>query len=461
VRSQRLAGALADFVDDAAVLLARAVADGAEVPFEITTQQSRRQGPSLYAYRPLTARFISAHSYDLCNLSSYEPAIQLLADGEGLERYLLERGVARMPIEGRPRAKAALIALLIDVFDEQTEFSVHGERLEHALAGLTDAAGAGPHDLQVLATVRGLVLPSSQLSMSRDLTLAAPGDFTDLPDELAGVSDSVPHALALVTVREELAGGSLTHARTVLSELLRALRLYGDSRIALGGLAWMRAGVGPWRGLALGEDRPGRTASALVVRAEHQGELRSFAALVARHAPQDEVAWALERYELGCERADEHVALSDWLLALRALLEPEGPSSGLLCMRLAALCGEPSDRHELAERAARAIELERAVVRGAVAHGQDAALVRALGDHLRGLLRHVMCGHLPADLYRVADELLERGDYGAEEPYEDDSQLDTMPIRASAPGRARRARKPAEVEPTVVDQRPGRRAIGA
>ena len=42
-----------------------------------------------------------------------------------------------------------------------------------------------------------------------------------------------------------------------------------------------------------------------------------------------ELAWALRRFELGCERDSRYEALTDHLLALRALLEPEGPESGL------------------------------------------------------------------------------------------------------------------------------------
>ncbi len=41
-----------------------------------------------------------------------------------------------------------------------------------------------------------------------------------------------------------------------------------------------------------------------------------------------ELAWALARFEMGCERSSELEALSDHLLALRALLEPEGPAAG-------------------------------------------------------------------------------------------------------------------------------------
>ena len=131
----------------------------------------------------------------------------------------------------------------------------------------------------------------------------------------------------------------------MLRELLRALRLFGDGRVTLGALAWSRVASGSWRPLALGTG--GRPHGLLVVTAEQEDELRAFCNLVSRRAPHgNELAWALQRFELGCERAGDHEALSDHLLALRALLEPEGPASGLLPDRLAALCATP-DRARL------------------------------------------------------------------------------------------------------------------
>jgi hypothetical protein len=94
-------------------------------------------------------------------------------------------------------------------------------------------------------------------------------------------------------------------------------------------------------------------------------------------------------------------------MALRALLEPEGPQSGRLSQRLAVICGKPEERAALAERTARTISLERAVIAG-LAPGQDGgdALVHELSEHLRALLRDALCGHLDQDLVHVADELL-------------------------------------------------------
>jgi hypothetical protein len=119
-----------------------------------------------------------------------------------------------------------------------------------------------------------------------------------------------------------------------------------------------------------------------------------------------ELAWALARFEMGCERASELEALSDHLLALRALLEPEGPSSGRLAGRLAALCATPAERPGLTRRVHQALALERAVITGAaLEHASCEALVAELTGHLRALLRDVVCGHLPPDLVTLADAL--------------------------------------------------------
>ena len=110
---------------------------------------------------------------------------------------------------------------------------------------------------------------------------------------------------------------------------------------------------------------------------------------------------------MGCERLAPFEALTDYLLALRALLEPEGPGSGRLAQRLAVICAKPEKRAALAERTAHAISLERAVITGlAPAEPGSNALVDELAEHLRAVLRDVLCGHLDADLRAVADELL-------------------------------------------------------
>ena len=110
---------------------------------------------------------------------------------------------------------------------------------------------------------------------------------------------------------------------------------------------------------------------------------------------------------MGSERSEPLEALTDYLLALRALLEPEGPASGRLAQRLAVICAPAQERAALARRAAHAIALERAVIAGvSPGRSEAAALVDEIGEHLRAILRDVLCGHLDSDLCQIADELL-------------------------------------------------------
>ena len=143
--------------------------------------------------------------------------------------------------------------------------------------------------------------------------------------------------------------------------------------------------------------------------AEDEDPLRAFCALVARRTPRaGELAWALRRFELGCERGAALEALTDWLLAARAVLaEPDALGYERLCERLAAICAVPDDRDALVDRLRRAIALERAVVAGLVrADPEVEALVAELGGCLRAVLRDVLCGHLEPELRRLADSLL-------------------------------------------------------
>jgi hypothetical protein len=89
-------------------------------------------------------------------------------------------------------------------------------------------------------------------------------------------------------------------------------------------------------------------------------------------------------------------------------LEPEGTASGRLAGRVAALCAEPEERVALTERIAHASELERALITGtALPEPRVAAdLVAEVSDHLRAILRDVLCGHLDSDVRRVADDLI-------------------------------------------------------
>ena len=416
MRSRQLETSLTAFLEEAAFHLGADTAAGAEVAFEVVAQPSRLHRTPLYCYRPMTGEFIRERIDTLGRLPTYGAAVQALASLEGLERYLLARGAAQIPTDRHERALAALRALLDDVFDEQTEFSVRPERVAAALRRLEESAVAGADQVTVLATLSGLAMAAAELPLAGGLTIAQPDALRGIPEEaLSGPPDAPGAHLLVVFSSDELdPARAAAEGRAVLRDLLRALRLFGDARVTLGALAWTRVGAGNWRPLPLGGG--GRPRGMLVVAPEQEDELRAFCSLVSRRAPHgNEIAWALRRYELGSDRDSDSEALTDYLLALRALLEPEGPASGLLPARLSALCAVPERRAALAARTAQAVTVERAIVSGAAPEqAGDDALVRAIADHLRALLRDVICGHLDSDLPRLADELL------ADEPAEPD-----------------------------------------
>jgi hypothetical protein len=174
----------------------------------------------------------------------------------------------------------------------------------------------------------------------------------------------------------------------------------------LGPVAYARSEAGSWRPVPIGVS--GRPRLLTLIAAAQEEELQAFYRLMSRRSPgSGELGWALARFEMGCERAASSEALTDYLLALRALLEPEGPASGRLAQRLAVICAAPEERADLAGRVARAISVERAVITGMDSEERGVSvLVDELAEHLRAILRDALCGHLDSDLCAVADELL-------------------------------------------------------
>jgi hypothetical protein len=410
MRSLRFQAALTEFVEAAAELLQADIAAGAEVSFELEPRARRggSTGTALYCYRALTGDFIAERQPALEGLPSHAQAAKVLAGFDGLDRYLAAAGAEAERVAGRARARAAIHVLLDDVFGEQTDFELRPERLQAALERLESSAVANSGQLTLVATLHGLTIASAELSLTTGLTIAQCDALQGLPEGAIapGDGDARDHLVVVLAIEEDDAREATSRGREVLRDLLRALRLFGDGRVTLGALAWARMSDGPWCTVALGAG--GRPHGMLLVTAEQEDELRGFCNLVSRRAPHgNDLAWALRRFELGCERENAYEALTDHLLALRALLEPEGPASGLLAGRLAALCAPPGRRAQLTERTLQALALERAFVDGtAVQRAGRQALAQEVADNIRALLRDVICGHLSPDLAALADEIL-------------------------------------------------------
>jgi hypothetical protein len=393
MHNRALHDTLAGFVEEAATQLAEELAGGAELPFELA-EQGRASSP-LYCYRPLTSTFISERTGVLSRLERFPPAVRALSALPDIGRYLIARG--RRPSSRNPRASAelALTAFLTHVWDGQTDFVFDRDRFAIAFAELERAVYSGMALTTVLAPVDGVVLESDEVPLHAGVSLARAAALADAPAELRGDDHATVAVVSLEDAPLEEAGRRLRRLQT-------ALRLWDDVDPAIGPLAWARTGSGGWSLVALPTGLR-QSSDDVLLAAEEEDPLRAFCSLVARRTPRaGELAWALRRFELGCERPTAFEGLTDWLAAAQALLGRERWPQ-----RLAAICAPAERREELARRFGELGEVERALVRGHARLGPeagDAALEFA--DHLRAVLRDVLCGHIDPDLRRIADELL-------------------------------------------------------
>src|SRR5579875_441183 len=387
VRFSQLQEAVVEFLEEASRYLQREVEAGAEVPLEL----ERR-----------TAEFIAKRLGALRGLTSYARAIGSLEAFPGLDRYVGPRQLPEGASGQRGLAERALRLLLEEAFEEQTEFTLRKERLDKVLARLEGEALAGADGSVAAVALKGIVIRSGEVPLADGLVLVRPESCREAPPALLEEEQGDGFLIAL---HHGPGHSPVAEARAAFRDLLRALWLFGDGRVTPSALGWLRVGGGRWRSFVVGGG--GQSHGVLVVPEQAEDELRAFCALVKRRTPASgPVAWALRRYELGCEREREEEALSDYLLALRGLLEDDG-RRGALAGRLAVLCAPPEQRAAVREAVLRAERLEQELIAGLA--GPSSAgreLVHQLAGWLRALLRDLVCGHLQPELSTLADRLL-------------------------------------------------------
>ena len=265
---------------------------------------------------------------------------------DGVGDYLREQSEPRVPAEPRERADIALRVFISRVFSEATEFVITPERFDRAYRELEDALLEGHAEAVVVAPLLGLQLVSAEVPLGQGLSLIRGDELPDAPAEAVwpGGADE-PCVLACLTLTDDPgAPAPLDRGRRALPPPAdRAAPLRPAARRARPGRLAAHAARGRGRSAASGTS--GRASGVLLIGEAAEDELRAFCNLIARRTPRaGELAWALRRFELGCERPSAFEALTDHLLALRALLEPEGPQSGRLAGRVAALCATPEQR---------------------------------------------------------------------------------------------------------------------
>jgi hypothetical protein len=261
----------------------------------------------------------------------------------------------------------------------------------------------------VVIAIHGLEMDAERVDLGDGLSLI-PATRIDAPLDPEGVACVLERDIAL----DDDDGGPDAEAARRFRELMTVLRLFKPGRIALGTVAWRRAGEARWTPFEVRGDGPGRGEPWILYDGD-EGDLREFLTMVGEAEPAGAVSWALARFEMGCSHRLDAEALPDYLLALRALLDAGG-EAGLasLGLRVAALCAEEGERRSLQRRVEDALSLERYVMGGG--HGEELRdwigsqsprdLVEELERHTRALLRDILCGYLEPELKSIADDIL-------------------------------------------------------
>lgn len=426
MRNRSLHDALKDFALEAAALLTADVDAGAELTFDVEEAGGRRT--ILYSYRPLTAEFIGQRWNRLRALPAYLPAARAL--GSGAAAYLRVRGAPGAD------AEPALRAMLERIYEDATGFDFPEERFERVYDEVEATLYEHALRVAVVTPLRGLRLESDRVDLGGGLALVR-GDWAEAPPEAVWDDlrrgDAEPNVLAVLEEDADMAAAlPVADAVARFIALQTALRLFKAGGVAAGPLAWVRADGGAWRHVPIAPPVEPRGEEWHLGRLEEE-ELREFLGLVSRSRHGGAIAWALTRFEAGLERPDGLDALSDHLLALAALLDASDEAGrASMSLRLAALCAEEGGRHAVRRRAEHALRLQAWAMAGAAgpvpgeigAEGVG-AICEEVEQHLRALLRDVLCGYLDPDLRSLADDIL----LTSGEPFE----IDARETRPEAP----------------------------
>jgi len=405
VRDPLLNEALKRLAADAATRFSTLVASGEQIPFDVA-EQAGPDDAFFHSYVPLTARFVRERDGELRSLPAFEPAREAV-DLAGVAAPYLEQRGEPVPAEPGERAAHMLTAFISSLWDGCTDFALDRDRLDGALAVLDAEVGAVDEADVLVAPIAGLRMPMARLPLPHGIQLVRADSFEApveaMRSEGMGRAAWEPQFLAIAEQGEE--ADSAAAALRQLHELISVMRLFKPGGVGLGPHAFAPTGEGQWRRIATGAAAPRDDGYRLnEEEAEQLAELASE--LEARPDPSGSLAWAVGRFELGCERESALEGLSDHLLALRAVLDGQGPVGASLPMRASALIADGSvDRLAARERLEAAMELERSLMAGGSAEGAK-ELVGWFEESVRRILREAALGELGSDLNEAADETL-------------------------------------------------------
>jgi hypothetical protein len=385
--TERLEEALRRLAVEAADVFGELLASGAEIPYEI--EPTDDSPLPMYQYAPRTGEFIERH----------------VAELRRLEAFVEVREIA---------GEEAAIGFMIGLWDGRTEFEIAGDRLQGAIDGVLatvteDSDEATPAG-EVIVPLIGFHMPADEIKLD-GVRIVRADSVADAPPDAVEATRSgrggKPGFLARVTCP----GANAAPAAAVADEMRRALRtmrLFRPGAVGLGSHGWARR-TGGWERFGTGAARP-RQGGYRLTGNEVSG-LETFSEdLAKRGARLPALDWAASRFELGSERASLIEALSDYLLALRGLLEGGGRTQTSLAARVATLACEPEERDAGRLCVERALLIERKLMSGGrfrpTADGSPLDVIAELEELLRRLLKGLATGDLSGDLRAMADEIL-------------------------------------------------------
>lgn len=449
MRNRALHDALRDFALEAAALLTEDLKAGAEVEFDVVEEgigahrappgaSARRgsgRGQALYRYEPRTGIFLEERWSRLRELPACARACHEL--GTGASAWLRMNG-----LRGE-QAEPALQAMLERLYEDATSFGFPEERFDRVYREVELTLYRDAVRARVLAPLRGAWMDAERVELGDGLSLVR-GDRLDGPHDRS--------ELLCVLERDVPADDPIPteEAAERFASVVTALRLWAAGGVMLGAPGWRQTDQGRWQPVGMGSGAPPRGDEWMLPAGDEQA-FREFFTAIACARPPETVAWALRRFEMGCERDADGEALSDYLLALRALLDATTDAGqASLGLRLAALCAEEGMREEVQGRLEAAVGFERVVMGRSGGLPPDAdspsELVAEVESHVRALLRDVLCGYLDADLRAVADDILVESDA---DPHMEIEARDLRVEPAREPRFERAAELPMTFEPEL------------
>jgi hypothetical protein len=412
VRDLHLRHTLTALARDASGVFSDLVEAGQEIPYEIG---EAGDGFAFCHYQPLTARFVRDNATELRELETYREATETMRKADLAGPYLEAAGISP-PVDPVGRADLAVTYFLARLWDGSGGFEIDDERFAAAVAEIEECAEPEAGEVEAIVPLIGFQMPTSRLDLTGAAIVRA--DAVDVPAEAArgerpGGAAWEPTFLisARVALDEDggLGGAGDRVARTFES-VVTTLRLHKPGGVGLGPHGWVRVAGDRWRRIATGAGKP-RPGGYRLTEADLD-PVTDLSRAVAVHPRRiARLRRALLRFEAGLDRRGAVDALNDHLLALRFLLEGEGPAGVGMPMRVAALAESGDDRRDDAKQVIEgAIALERELWSGepalAGAAPGPSEIAGRVEELLRTILRLGVTGEIGTDFRAAADEVL-------------------------------------------------------